>query len=53
MERVVKAYFGLKKIKKDPSFELEYAQYLRENLTPGSGLPFMTVLSQEKPPSIH
>jgi acetyltransferase-like isoleucine patch superfamily enzyme len=33
MERVVKAYFGLTKIKKDPSFELEYAQYLRENLT--------------------
>jgi acetyltransferase-like isoleucine patch superfamily enzyme len=32
MERVVKAYFGLKKIKKDRSFELEYAQYLRENL---------------------
>jgi len=38
MERVVKAYFGLKKIKKDPSFELEYAQYLRENLTPGERL---------------
>ena len=35
MERMVKAYFGLGKIKKDPSFELEYAQYLRENLTPG------------------
>ena len=33
MERVVKAYFGLKKIKKDRPFELEYAQYLRENLT--------------------
>jgi len=32
MERVVKAYFGLKKIKKDRPFELEYAQYLRENL---------------------
>jgi acetyltransferase-like isoleucine patch superfamily enzyme len=38
MERVVKAYFGLKKIKKDMSFELEYAQYLRENLTPGERL---------------
>jgi acetyltransferase-like isoleucine patch superfamily enzyme len=33
MERVVKAYFGLNKIRKDMSFELEYAQYLRENLT--------------------
>jgi len=38
MERVVKAYFGLKKIKKDMSFELEYAQYLRENLTPDERL---------------
>lgn len=33
MERVVKAYFGLKKIKKDSSVDLEYAQYLKENLT--------------------
>ena len=38
MERVVKAYFGQKKIKKDPSSELEYAEYLRENLTPGERL---------------
>jgi acetyltransferase-like isoleucine patch superfamily enzyme len=38
MDRVVKAYFGLNKIKKDPSSELEYAHYLRENLTPGERL---------------
>jgi len=38
MERVVKAYFGLKKTKKDQSSELESARYLRENLTPGERL---------------
>jgi acetyltransferase-like isoleucine patch superfamily enzyme len=38
MERVVKAHFGLKKIKKDPSSESEYSDYLRENLSPGERL---------------
>jgi acetyltransferase-like isoleucine patch superfamily enzyme len=38
MERVVKSYFGLKKIKKDSSFELEYSEYLREHLSTGERL---------------
>jgi acetyltransferase-like isoleucine patch superfamily enzyme len=33
MEKVIKAHFGLKKIKEDASFELEFSHYLRENLT--------------------
>jgi acetyltransferase-like isoleucine patch superfamily enzyme len=38
MERVVKAYFSMKKTREDPSSEIEYAQYLRENLSPGERL---------------
>ena len=38
MERVVKAYFGLKKIKKDSSSDLGNAQYLKEHLTAGERL---------------
>jgi acetyltransferase-like isoleucine patch superfamily enzyme len=38
MERVVKASFSLKKIKKDFSSELKHAQYLSENLTTGERL---------------
>lgn len=33
MERLVKAFFGVKEIKEDPSFELEFAQHLRKDLT--------------------
>ena len=38
MERKVKAYFGLKKIKKDMPSELEHSRNLRENLTTGERL---------------
>jgi acetyltransferase-like isoleucine patch superfamily enzyme len=38
MERKVKAYFGLKKIKKDTSSEVEFARYLRKNLSTGERL---------------
>lgn len=32
MEKVVKAFFGVKEIKEDASFELEFSHYLKENL---------------------
>jgi len=38
MERKVKAYFGLKKTKKDMPSELEHSRNLRENLTTGERL---------------
>lgn len=40
MERVVKAYFGLKKIRKDRADEMKYSDSLRENLSPGERLAF-------------
>jgi acetyltransferase-like isoleucine patch superfamily enzyme len=38
MERVVKAYFGLKRVKKDPPSEVEFSQYLRKHLSPAERL---------------
>lgn len=33
MEKIVKAFFCKKKIEDDPSFEIEFAKYLRQNFT--------------------
>lgn len=38
MERVVKAFFAVKEIKEDATFESEFAQYLRNALTTGERL---------------